>query len=127
MSTSPPKGPLRALGNYSTTPAQRIERRLAMVIRYQGQRAHIRLHDGKAYGMPSAPLMQVGIPEGGRFVIVTTWVGKTPIESRVEAAPEARPPSDRRSMTPKVVVRDGRKMITRQPVRRPTTAPRRPE
>lgn len=127
MSISQPKGPIRGLGNYSTTPTPRMERRLATVIRYQGQRAHIRFHDGQAYGMPAAPLMQISIPEGGRFVIVTRWVGKTPVESHVEPAPEARPPSDRRNMTPKVVMRDGRKMITRQPVRKLMPPPRRPE
>lgn len=124
MSISTPKGPLRGLGSYSSTQQPRIERRPAMVVRYQGQRAHIRFHDGTTYGMPSAPLMQIGVPEGGTFIIVTTWVGKVPTDSRVEALPSARPPSDRRSGTPKIVVRDGRKMITRQPMRRPGTTPR---
>lgn len=95
-----------------------------MVVRYQGQRAHIRFHDGTTYGMPAGPLVQIGIPEGGTFVIVTSWVGKTPVESRVEPLHDPRPPSDRRSGTPKIVVRDGRKMITRQPPRRPNTTPR---
>jgi len=124
MSISSPKGPLRGLGSYSTPQQPRIERRPAMVVRYQGQRAHIRFHDGTTYGMPSGPLMQIGIPEGGTFIIVTSWVGKTPMESRVEPLHDPRPASDRRNGTPKVIVRDGRKMITRQPVRRPNTTPR---
>lgn len=123
MSISAPKGPIRGLGNYST-PQQRIERRPAMVVKYQGQRAHIRFHDGTTYAMPSAPLTQIGIPEGGMFVLVTTWTGKVPVDSRVEAPHETRPPVDRRGGTPKIVVRDGRRMITRQPVRRPGTTPR---
>jgi len=125
MSISSPKGPLRGLGNYSTQqPAVRVERRPAMVVKYQGQRAHIRFHDGTTYGMPSGPLMQIGVPEGGTFFLVTKWSGKTPVESQVEPPHDPRPASDRRSGTPKIVVRDGRKMITRQPIRRPNTTPR---
>jgi len=74
--------------------------------------------------MPASPLFQLGVPEGGMFVIVTTWVGKTPVESRVEPLNDARPASDRRSGTPKIIDRDGRKMITRPPVRKPNTTPR---
>lgn len=88
-----------------------------MVVRYQGQRAHVRFHDGMTYGMPAAPLVQIGILEGGTFVLVTSWIGKIPIGSRVELPNDARPAADRRSGTPKIVVRDGRKMITRQPGR----------
>lgn len=126
MSISTPKGPLRGLGNYATTQTPRVERRPAMVVKYQGQRAHIRFHDGTTYGMPAVPLRQVGIPEGGTFVIVTTWLGKTPIESRVEPPAVARPALDRRSGTPKIVVRSGRKLVTRPPVRKPTSTPRGP-
>lgn len=132
MSNSSPKGPLRGLGSYSISQPPRVqqpprvERRPAMVIRYQGQRAHIRFHDGMTYGMPAGPLVQIGIPEGGMFVIVTTWVGKAPVESRVELLHDARPASDRRAMTPKIVDRNGRKMITRQPVPRSSMTPRRP-
>jgi hypothetical protein len=126
MSISSPKGPLRGLGNYSTQPrAQpRVERRPAIVVKYQGQRAHVRFHDGTTYGMPAAPLAQIGVPEGGMFIIVTTWVGKTPIESRVEPQSDPRGAADRRSGTPKIIVRDGRKMITRAPVRKPSMTPR---
>lgn len=74
--------------------------------------------------MPAAPLVQIGVPEGGTFILVTNWVGKTPVKSHVEIPPVARPASDRRSGTPKIVVRDGRKMITRQPVRKPNMTPR---
>ena len=118
MSISSPKGPLRGLGSYTTVqPAPRIERRPAMVVRYQGQRAHVRFHDGTTYGMPSAPLLQAGILEGGTFTLVTNWVGKTPASSHVERPHDARPPLDRRSGTPKIVDRNGKKMITRQPGR----------
>jgi hypothetical protein len=88
-----------------------------MVVRYQGQRAHIRFHDGTTYGMPSGPLMQIGVPEGGMFIIVTSWVGKAPVESRVEPFHDPRPAVDRRNGTPKIVDRNGKKMITRQPGR----------
>jgi hypothetical protein len=88
-----------------------------MVVRYQGQRAHIRFHDGTTYGMPSGPLMQIGVPEGGMFVIVTSWAGKVPVESRVEPFHEPRPAVDRRNGTPKIIDRSGKKMITRQPGR----------
>jgi hypothetical protein len=124
MSISTPKGPLRGLGNYSTPAQQRVERRPAVVVKYQAQRAHIRFHDGMTYAMPAAPLLQIGIPEGGSFVIVTTWSGKVPVDSRVEPHAEARPAAERRSGTPKIVVRDGRKMITRQPIRRPGSTSR---
>lgn len=121
MSISQPKGPLRGLGNYSQAQAQRVERRPAMIVKYQGQRAHIRFHDGTTYGMPASPLQAIGIPEGGTFVLVTTWLGKTPVGVSVERPADARPPSGRRSLTPKVIVRDGRKMITRQPLPRKLT------
>jgi len=115
MSTSTPKAPLRGIGGYSTTQPPRTERRPAMVVKYQGQRAHVRFHDGMTYGMPSGPLMQIGVPEGATFILVTTWVGKSPVSSHVERMPEARPPMDRRSGTPKIVERNGKKMVTRQP------------
>jgi hypothetical protein len=95
-----------------------------MVVKYQGQRAHIRFHDGMTYAIPAAPLMQIGVAEGGTFVLVTTWVGRVPVDSRVELLSEARPSLGRRAGTPKILVRDGRKMITRQPARGPSTTPR---
>jgi len=95
-----------------------------MVVKYQGQRAHIRFHDGTTYAMPAAPLAQIGVTEGGTFVLVTTWMGRVPVDSRVELLPEARPPLGKRAGTPKILVRDGRKMITRQPVRGPSMTPR---
>jgi hypothetical protein len=128
MSISSPKGPLRGLGNYSTQVprVERVERRLAMVVRYLGERAHIRFHDGTTYGMPSSPLIQIGVPEGGTFIIVTHWQGKTPVKSSVELPHDRRPTASRRSGTPKIIARDGRKMITRQPERKPNTTPRGP-
>jgi len=118
MSTSAPKAPLRGIGGYtSSTPSSRTERRPAMVVRYQGQRAHVRFHDGTTYGMPSGPLVQIGVPEGATFILVTTWLGKTPVSSHVERLHEARPAVDRRGGTPKIVERTGKKMVTRQPGR----------
>jgi hypothetical protein len=85
-----------------------------VVIKFQGQRAHIRFHNGMTYAMPAQPLLEKNISEGGAFMLVTDWVGKTPVASRVEPMPEARPALARRQEPPKVVVRDGRKMITRK-------------
>lgn len=114
--TSSSKGSLRGLGSYTSSAQQpRVERRPAMVVRYQAQRAHIRFHDGTTYGMPSGPLIQIGVPEGGTFIVVTMWNGKVPVSSQVERLNEARPPTDRRAGTPKIVDRSGKKMITRPP------------
>jgi len=62
--------------------------------------------------MPSEPLLAAKVPEGAVFFLVTRWVGKNLVDSRVELPAEARPALDKRQ-TPKIVVRDGRKMITR--------------
>lgn len=103
---------MKRLGSYSSPP--RVERRPAVVVVYQGGRAHIRFHDGQTYGMPAESLRSAGIPEGGMFFMVTTWVGKVPVESHVEAPSAPRAPMDKRS-TPKIMVRDGSKVVTRKP------------
>lgn len=123
MSISQPKGPLRGLGSYTQQQQSRTDRRPAVVVKYQGQRAHIRLHDGTTYAMASEPLLAIGVPEGGSFLIVTSWLGKTPTNVIVERHHEARPSLGRRPTTPKIVVRSGRKMITRQPPAKPKMTP----
>lgn len=102
---------MKGLGNYTSPP--RVERRPAIVVVYQGPRAHIRFHDGQTYAMPAEPLRKLGVVEGATFFMVTTWVGKAPVDSRVELPAVARPALPRRG-TPKVVVRDGQKMVTRR-------------
>lgn len=107
---------MKRLGNYSNPP--RVERRPAVVVIYQGNRAHIRFHDGQTYGMPSEPLRKAGIAEGGTFFVVTTWVGKVPVESRVEPPSAPRGRAEKRT-TPKVMVKDGAKLVTRKPASSP--------
>lgn len=103
---------MKRLGSYSNPP--RVERRPAVVVVYQGNRAHIRFHDGQTYGMPADALRKIGVPEGGMFFLVTTWAGKVPVDSRVEPLAEARGRAEKRS-TPKVMVKDGGKLTTRKP------------
>lgn len=102
---------MKGIGNYSLPP--RVERRPAVVVVYQGPRAHIRFHDGQTYAMPADPLRKLGVAEGGVFFVVTTWVGSKPIDSKVEA-PSAPRLETRRAGTPKIMVRDGQKLVTRK-------------
>lgn len=104
---------MKGIGNYADTSA-RTERKPAQLVQYQGSRAHIRFHDGTTYAMPAKVLKDAGISEGSVFFVVTTYAGKTPLTSRVEAPPPARAPM-RRMQTPKTYVRDGRRMATREP------------
>lgn len=103
---------MKRLGSYSNP--LRVERRPAVVVIYQGNRAHIRFHDGQTYGMPAEPLRKAGIAEGGMFFVVTTWSGKVPVESRVEPPSAPRAALEKRA-TPKVMVKDGAKLTTRRP------------
>jgi hypothetical protein len=112
---------VKRLGSYSSPP--RIERRPAAVVVYQGNRAHIRFHDGQTYAMPSEPLKKIGVSEGDTFFVVTTWAGKVPLESRVELLAEPRARLEKRA-TPKVMVRDGAKLSTRKPAPAPLPDPK---
>lgn len=104
---------VQGLGSYSATPQARTDRRPAVVVKYHASRAHIRFHDGTTYTMPADPLIRLGVPEKGTFFVVTAWVGKEPVDSRIELPAPSRPAGEKRD-TPKIVVRDGRKLITRR-------------
>lgn len=112
MSASTPKG-LRGLGSYATPAPPREERKPAMVVKYQGERAHVRFHDGSTYTIPSKLMRSIDIPEGGQFTLVTTWQGERPISVRAEVIAQARPIMERKTETPKFLKRDGKKMSTR--------------
>lgn len=103
---------VKHVGNYSEgTP--RVERKPATVVSYQGPRALIRFFDGLAYAMPSAPLRQLNLVEGTRFMMVIVWHGRRPASVRVEPIAPGRPALDRHG-TPKVYIRVGQKMATRR-------------
>jgi len=102
----------QGIGNYSEG-APRIERKPATVVSYQGPRALIRFFDGMAYAMPSAPLQQLGLSEGTRFMLIVVWQGRRPIDVHVEPIAPGRPALDRRG-TPKVYVRNGQRLATRR-------------
>lgn len=102
----------QAIGNYSAGSPQ-IERKPATVVSYQGPRALIRFFDGMSYAMASAPLRQLGVAEGTRFMLVIVWQGRRPIDVHVENIAPGRPALDRRG-TPKVYVRTGQKLATRR-------------
>lgn len=103
---------MKGLGNYAD--GRRVERKPARLVSYQGSRAHIRFHDGTTYAIPSEPLRKLAVKEGGPFFVVTTWAGAMPIDMRVELPAPAREPTGR-MRTPKMYVRDGRRLVTRKP------------
>lgn len=80
---------------------------------YRGDKAVVRFHNGTTYALPAEPLRKVGIQPQGRFVLLVTRVGGDVSDISVEPPPKARPPMPRRP-TPKVMVKDGRKLITRR-------------
>jgi len=80
---------------------------------YRGKKAVVRFHNGTTYALPAEPMKKVGIKKGGRFVLLVTRSAGNVVEVRIEPPPRARPPLPRRP-TPKVVVKDGRKLITRR-------------
>lgn len=103
--------PVHGYGNYRFPP--QVERKPAVLLLYRGPKAVVRFHDGTTYGIPSEALRRLGTAPGQRFVLVVTRVGGKITEVRVETVAEARPAMTARG-TPKVVVRDGRKLITRK-------------
>jgi hypothetical protein len=102
---------VKGLGNYRFPP--QVERRLGTLVQYRGGKAVVRFHNGMTYALPAEPLKKVGVEADGKFVIIITRVGGDVAEIRVEQPSEARPALPRR-LTPKVVVKTGRKLITRK-------------
>lgn len=102
---------MRGLGNYRFRP--QVERRLGTLVLFRGGKAVVRFHNGATYALPSEPLKKIGVKPKGRFVLIVTRVGGEVVDISVEPPPEARPPMPRRA-TPKVMVKDGRKLITRK-------------
>lgn len=93
---------MKALGNYRIR--SQIERRLGTVVSYDGPKAVVRFQDG-IYSLPAEKLREVGVAEGGRFVLLIERRGGEVVSVRVDRAPEARPPMVRRRTAVVVVSR----------------------
>lgn len=109
---------MKGLGNYrfQRRPAkerQDIERQPAWLMGFRGDKAHIRVSDGRAFSIPGAPLKKIGVEPDQRFVLLIVRVNGEVRDVRVEALPPPRPPRVPGAM-PKVVVRSGKKLTTRK-------------
>lgn len=107
---------MKGLGNYRRLPTAvppTQERRLGMVVGYQGPRVTVRFVDGQTYSMPADPFRKLVLAENERFVMVTVYVGRQVRDVRIERAPDARPMIAGRPL-PKVYMRDGLKVATRR-------------
>lgn len=109
---------MKGLGNYRFQPKaaaarENVERIPAWLLAYRGDRALVRFHDGTSYSIPAAPLKKIGVQSEQRFMLVVTRVNGSVKEYRVEPMALPRPPRAASAM-PKVVVRSGRKMVTRK-------------
>lgn len=105
---------MKGLGNYRFhRGAPNIERTPAVLLSYRGHRAVVRFHDGTTYAIPAAPLKKIGVTPTQRFRLITVREGGEVRDVRVERMPEARP-ARQRATTPKVQVREGRKLTTRK-------------
>lgn len=105
---------MRGLGNYKLPPPRpTIERKIGNLLVYQGSQAVVRFLDGQAYGLPAELMRRLEITPGERFVMEVVRVGRDVVDVRVERAPVTRPALGR-MLTPKVQVRDGKKLTTRR-------------
>lgn len=102
---------MKGFGNYRFAP--QVERKPATLLVYRGSKAVVRFHDGTTYAIPSQPLRKISVKPEERFVMMITRVAGKVQEVRVEPLAEARPARIMRAM-PKVVVKDGKKLITRK-------------
>lgn len=103
---------MSGLGNYRQTKDQ-VERKPGRLLSLKGAKAIVRFHDGMTYGLPAAPFRRLGIAQEGHFTLVIRRAGKTIVEIRVEPLARARP-SRPRQATPKVYLRNGRRLATRK-------------
>jgi hypothetical protein len=101
---------VKGLGNYRF-PTE--ERRPAMLLRYRGSQALVRFHNGSTFAIPAKPLRKLEIEPETRFLLIVTRVGKAIQDIRVErfAAPR---PARQKSVTPKIMLKSGRRLITRR-------------
>lgn len=108
---------MKGLGNYrfqsKRTPEPNRERRGAVLLSYRGPKAVVRFRDGNAYSIPSAPLKKIGVEPGHRFWLIVLRLRGQVQDVRVEPMVAARPARPKRP-TPKVVLRDGKKLTTRR-------------
>lgn len=104
---------MKAIGNYrAATPTE--ERRVGEVVLFKGNRAMVRFPGTLAFSMPADDFRRLGITEGQHFVLIVRRLRGAVLERpRIEPHAPARPVIDRKA-TPKVMVRDGRKLATRR-------------
>lgn len=102
---------MKGLGNYRFR--QQVERRLGTLVQFRGEKAVVRFHNGMTYAMPAEPMKKIGVEPGTRFVLLVTRSGGEVVGVRVERPPKARPALPEREQ-PKVLVKTGRKLITRR-------------
>lgn len=104
---------MKGIGNYRA-PAPTEERRVGKVVMFKGNRAMVQFPGTLAFSMPADDFRQRGIVEGQHFVLIVRRLRGAVVERpRIEAHASARPMIDRKA-TPKVMVRDGKKLATRR-------------
>lgn len=87
---------------------------MGKVVVFKGNRAMVQFPGTLAFSMPSDDFRRLGIVEGQHFVLIVRRLRGAVLERpRIEAHAPARPMIDRKA-TPKVMVRDGRKLATRR-------------
>lgn len=101
---------MKGLGNYRFASSE--ERRPAILLRYRGLQALVRFHNGPTFAIPATALREMNIEPQARFIIIVKRLGKKIQGIRVEPYPEARPARPR-GATPKIMLRIGRRLITR--------------
>jgi hypothetical protein len=101
---------VKGLGNYRFSSE---ERRAAILLQYRGSKALVRFHNGPTFAIPAEPLKRMNIEPQARFLIIVKRLGKTIQDIRVELPPKARPARPK-GLTPKIMFRSGRRLITRR-------------
>lgn len=102
---------MKGVGNYREQPV--VETRLGRLVRIDGKRAIVAFLDAVAYALPAALFEGKSIPVGARFRLIVTRCEGEVRGVRVEPMPRARPPLGSRPKA-KVMVRAGRKLVTRR-------------
>jgi hypothetical protein len=110
---------MKGLGNYRFSrarPAPQVttmERKPGVFLALRGEQALVQMRDGRAYAIPAAPLT-AKVQPGGAFIMVVTREGSRVASVAFEPVAEARPARQTQAV-PKIQVRSGRKLTTREP------------
>lgn len=102
---------MRWLGSYRSAKFD-VERKPGQLIDYRGDRAMVRFHDGQTFAVPARPLKGINIRPQERFMFIVKRLNGEIVDVRAERMAAPRPPQRKRG-TPKIMVKEGKKLITR--------------